>query len=196
MRLIQAALPVAASLTATTTAQAHTVIDGVSGFPGGLLHPLLVPAHALLLVTLGLLAGAQAANQRRLLIPLFPLGLVAAVVLIVSAFAIETQNAILWLCVLNGALLALASPLPAPVAAAPIAAGGIALMLDSVPALLSVQDTLSALSGTAFSALVMFTLFAALSARATQPWQTIGRRVVGSWAAASAILVLALRLAK
>jgi hypothetical protein len=59
-----------------------------------------------------------------------------------------------------------------------------------------VQDTLVALSGTAFSALVLFTLFATLSACLTRPWQQIGRRIIGSWAAASAILVLALRLVK
>ena len=31
---------------------------------------------------------------------------------------------------------------------------------------------------------------------ATRPWQRIGVRIVGSWIAASAILVLALRLAR
>jgi urease accessory protein len=196
MRLARAAAAAAALLAAAAPAQAHTVIEGVSGFPGGLLHPLLVPAHALLLVTLGLLAGAQTAEQRRILMPLFPLALIAAVVLIILAFAYDSQSTVLWLCALNGALLALAWPLPLVVPAVLIAAGGIALMLDSVPALLSVQDTLSALSGTAFSALAVFTLFAALSARTTQPWQTTGRRIVGSWAAASAVLVLALRFVK
>lgn len=182
--------------TASTPAQAHTVIESVSGFPGGLLHPLLVPAHALLLVTLGLLAGQQTVHQRRILLPLFPLSLIATTILIVAAFAFETQNVILWLCILNGILLALAWPLPLIVPAALSFAAGIALMLDSVPALLSVQETLSALSGTAFSALVVFVLLTAVSAQATRPWQMTGRRIIGSWAAASAVLVLALRLAK
>lgn len=192
----RAALATAVLLAATASAQAHTVIEGVTGFPGGALHPLLVPAHALLLLTLGLLTGQQSAPQRRVLIPLFPLSLMAAVALIAAAFAFESQNAILWLCALNGALLALAWPLPLIVAAILIAAGGIALMLDSVPALLSVQETLSALSGTAFSALTLFILFATLSARAIRPWQQTGRRIIGSWATASAILVLALRFVK
>lgn len=192
----RAVLTAAALLAAAVPAQAHTIIEGVSGFPGGLLHPLLVPAHALLLVTLGLIAGAQTAEQRRILMPLFPLALITAVVLIILAFAYDSQNAILWLCVVNGALLALAWPLPVIVPAALIAAGGIALMLDSVPALLSVRDTLSALSGTAFSATALFTLLAILSARATRPWLLVGRRIVGSWAVASAALVLALRFVK
>lgn len=161
-----------------------------------MLHPLLVPAHALLLVTLGLLAGAQGASQRRILVPLFPLALIAAVVLIVLAVAYDSQNAILWLAAFNGALLALAWPLPLIIPATLIVAGVIALMLDSVPALLSVRDTLSALSGTALSAIALFTLLAILSARATRPWLLVGRRIVGSWAVASAALVLALRFVK
>jgi len=186
------ALAAAALLAASGPAPAHTVIDGVGGFPGGLLHPLLVPAHALLLMTLGLLAGRES-TQCRMLVLLFALALVAAVALIAAAVAGNTQAAILWLCAVGGALLALGWPLPAVLAAALVATGAVALMLDSVPAVLSVQETLSALGGTAISAFALFTLFAAFSARATRPWQQIGRRIVGSWAAASAILVLALR---
>jgi len=196
MRRGGAAVAAIACVAVSGPAQAHTVIAGMSGFPGGLLHPLLVPAHALLLLTLGLVAGAQAWPQRRILMLLFPLSQIAAVVLIVLAFAADTQNAILWLGAIAGALLALARPLPRVVTACVIAAGGVALMLDSVPALLSVQETLSALSGTAFSAFVLFALTAGLSSRLTRPWQMTGRRILGSWAAASAILVLALRLVK
>lgn len=191
------AVAIAAALFAATgPAHAHIVIEGVDGFRGGLLHPLLVPAHGLLLLTLSLLAGQQPAPQRRILLPLFPLSLIAAVVLIAAAFAIETQNVILWLCVINGLLLAIAWPLPLIVPAVLIVAGALALMLDSVPALLSAQETLSALSGTAFSALALFVLLTAVSALATRPWQMTGRRIIGSWATASAILVLALRFAK
>ena len=39
-------------------------------------------------------------------------------------------------------------------------------------------------------------LVAAIAMHATRPWQRIGVRIVGSWIAASAILVLALRLAR
>ncbi|MDT3687737.1 MAG: HupE/UreJ family protein [Pseudorhodoplanes sp.] len=179
-----------------TPAHAHTVIEGVSGFPGGLLHPLLVPAHALLLLTLGLLAGQQASARRRIILPLFSAALITAIALIAAAVALDTRNALLWLCAVNGVLVALAWPLPPLLPAALIVAGAVALMLDSVPALLSVRDTLMALSGTAFGALAVFTLVVALSARANQPWQMTGRRILGSWAAAGAILVLALRLAK
>lgn len=183
-------------LVAAMPAHAHTVIDGVSGFPGGLLHPLLVPAHALLLLTLGLLVGQQSAVLRRRLVPLFPVSQLAAIGLIAAAAAADSQALILWLCAINGALLALAWPLPAAVPAMLTMAAALALMLDSVPALLSVRDTLLALSGTAVAALLLFVLFVMLSAFASRPWQIVGRRIIGSWAAASAVLVLALRFVK
>ena len=195
MTLRRAALAIVFCMT-SASAQAHTVVAGVGGFAGGLLHPLLVPAHVLVLLTLGLIAGQQSAAHRRILIPLLPVALIAAVILIVRAAAFDSQNSLLALCAICGLLLALARPLPVIVPGALIAAGGVLLMLDSVPALISVQDTLVALTGTAFSALVLFILFVALSARLNQPWQQTGRRIVGSWAAASAILVLALRRVK
>lgn len=183
-------------LAAAMPAHAHTVIDGVSGFPGGFLHPLLVPAHALLLLTLGLLVGQQSAVRRRRLMPLFPVSLLAAIGLIAAAAAADSQALILWLCAINGALLALAWRLPPAVPAMLTIAAALALMLDSVPALLSVRDTLLALGGTAVAALLLFVLFVTLSACASRPWQIVGRRIIGSWAAASAVLVLALRFVK
>jgi urease accessory protein len=191
----RAAVSCAVSYAMTTApAHAHTVIEGVSGFPGGLLHPVLVPAHLLLLLTLGLLAGQQRAAHRRVLIPLLPLSQIAAVLLIASAFAFDSQIAILLVCAIAGILVAFGRALPLICTAALTAGGGVALMLDSVPALTSVRETLAALSGTAFSALALFVLVATISARLTQPWPIVAGRVLGSWAAASAILVLALRL--
>ena len=41
------------------TVRAHTTIEGLEGFGGGVVHPLMTPAHLLLLIALGLLAGQQ-----------------------------------------------------------------------------------------------------------------------------------------
>ena len=43
---------------------AHPAPLGIGGFPGGLIHPLFVPAHAMAVVALGLLIGQQAAWSR------------------------------------------------------------------------------------------------------------------------------------
>jgi NADH-quinone oxidoreductase subunit M len=64
----RAALAAVILCLATAAAQAHTVVPGIGGFPGGLIHPLLVPAHTLSLIALGLLAGRfPSATQARLL---------------------------------------------------------------------------------------------------------------------------------
>ena len=46
-------------------ALAHPPPLGIPGFPGGLLHPLLVPSHLLAILALGLLAGQQAPEWGR-----------------------------------------------------------------------------------------------------------------------------------
>ena len=47
------------------TASAHSGFAGATGFTGGLLHPLLVPAHILVVAALGLLIGQQAPRWGR-----------------------------------------------------------------------------------------------------------------------------------
>jgi hypothetical protein len=97
---------------------------------------------------------------------------------------------------LAGLIVVLARPLPIALTGALIVTGGMALELDSVPAVISVQDTLLALAGTAFGAWLALLLVAVSTRNPTQDWQRIGVRVLGSWAAASAILVLTLKFAK
>jgi hypothetical protein len=58
------------------------------------------------------------------------------------------------------------------------------------------QTTFLALIGTALSAMLLVVLLAALPPRFSRDWQRIGLRIVGSWIAASAVLVLALRLGR
>jgi hydrogenase/urease accessory protein HupE len=70
------------------SASAHPVIQGVTGFPGGLLHPVLEPAHALSLVALGLMVGQQRGSHRTPLLFAFAAALLAAILLVVFAFAV------------------------------------------------------------------------------------------------------------
>jgi urease accessory protein len=50
--------------------------------------------------------------------------------------------------------------------------------------------------GTWLGAVLVLVALAEVTARLTRHWQLIGLRVLGSWIAASAILVLALRLGR
>ena len=47
------------------SARAEAPMGGIEGFYGGLLRPILVPAHALGLLALGLFIGQQDSRDRR-----------------------------------------------------------------------------------------------------------------------------------
>jgi len=178
-------------------AQAHNVIPGVAGFSGGIAHPLLVLSHALSLLALGLLAGMQPPLQRAALIAVCLAAMAVSFAMITFAYSSErAELLVLVLAVLTGLALASGLKVSFAIAAALAACLGSAILVDSVPAVPSVRETLLTLSGTALAAIVMIAVVAFLSATLPAFWQRIGIRVAGSWIAASAILVLALRLAK
>lgn len=192
----RAAFAAAFLLLATAAAPAHTVIPGISGFPGGLLHPLLVPAHALTLIALGLLVNSFAARTQMLLLAAFAAVAIAAFVLIAMAYS-ATQAEIVILCLgaSIGLLLAANIELPAPVAAIVVAAVSGAIIFDSVPPVLTISETASGLTGTTLSALALVASTAFVAGALPQRIRQLAIRIAGSWIAASAIMVLALRLA-
>ena len=196
MSLLRAAVVAALALTATP-ALAHDVVPGVSGLTGGLLHPLLVPAHLMALAALGLFLGQQPRRTSAGLVAVFTASLIIGVIAIVSAVSPVYQgDVVLAVAAIAGLLVALARPITALLSLSLIAIAGIVLMLDSVPHEMSMQTTFLALVGTVIAASIMITLVAEAGRALTRDWQRIGVRIVGSWIAASAILVLALRLAR
>ena len=166
----------------------------MSGFAGGLLHPLAVPAHALALLSLGLLIGQQGAG--RMLVPVtgFAVGMAAGLAAIVLAVRqTSAADVALTATALAAALVVLARPVPGFACAVLAAVAGFALGLDSPPQAISIALKLI---GTGLGACLALAMVAAGTALFTRAWQRIGVRIVGSWIAASAILVLALRFAR
>ena len=172
----------------------------MSSFVGGLLHPLGVPAHVLALLALALLIGQQRAA--RLLVPVaaFAAGLAAGLAaLAFGAGQTSAANLLLAAAALSGLLVALARPLPVPAGAPLAAVVGITLGLDSPPQAISISAATMMLIGTgvgATIALAIVVLCARYAAGAQHIAPHTGVRILGSWAAASALLVLALRFAR
>jgi urease accessory protein len=172
----------------------------MSSLVGGLLHPLAVPAHALALLALGLLIGQQRAARLVVPVAAFATGLAAG--LAALAFGVgqtSASNVLLVAAVLSGLLVAFARPLPA-LAGAPLATiVGIALGLDSPPSVISISAATVMLIGTGVGATIAFVVVV-LCARYLAAVRHIalrtGLRILGSWVAASALLVLALRFAR
>jgi hydrogenase/urease accessory protein HupE len=179
---------------AATPAFAHMPIEGVGGFVGGLLHPLLVPAHALSILALGLLMGPQ--HNRLLVWCIFSVGL--ALGLIAIALAVEETPAatvLLAACALAGLLIASARRLPTMVTCVLAATVGAAIALDSPPQTISIEEGNAILAGTGLGGSIALAAIIAVTARPRLPLQKIGTRIVGSWIAAIAIMVLAVRYA-
>ena len=192
----RAALAAALLLFMSAAARAHTVIAGVGGFPGGLLHPLLVPAHALTLIALGLLAGTFSRQTLVMLLAIFLAAAVASFALVAMAFsATQAETLILCLGAAIGLMLAANLTPPAPLAAILTAAIASAILFDSVPPVLTVSETALGLAGTTLSAVALVAATALVSRALPRRVRQIGIRIAGSWIAASAIMVLALRLA-
>ena len=125
----------------------------MSGFAGGMLHPLIVPAHALSLLAVGLLIGQQNPGRRLIPFMLFGAGLAAGLAAI--ALAVRQTFALSILLAATGtsaSLVALARPLPALLCAAPAAVTGLALGLDLPPQVISLVQAIHMLIGTGLGA--------------------------------------------
>jgi urease accessory protein len=167
----------------------------LSGFQNGLLNPLFIPAHIVALLGLGLMIGQQ--ERRRITLLGFVAGLIAGLVAVASAIGETPANTTL-LAATAATGLAAASGWPAPaLIGVPLALTvGASIGLDSPPKVVSIQAANAALAGTGLCAIVVVGLIAVVVASLPQDWPRIGARVLGSWIAASAILVLALRFAR
>jgi len=188
------ALAAATLLCLPAIAQAHSPMQGIGEFYGGILHPLLVPAHVLAMVLLGLLAGqgGMAAIRRCHLgfLPALVLGLILAGTGVSLEDSLEPM--LLLVSALTGLLVVLQWRPPLPVFYAVGAAVGLLLGLDSAPEGLAPAAAAASLLGTALGAFACLLLLADLSERARRDWQRMALRVVGSWGTASASLVFAL----
>lgn len=176
-------------------AQAHSPIAGIGTFYGAMLHPLLVPAHALALIALSLALGQQGRRPAQLgltgLILAFCAGLALA---LTQTDAAPSETALLVVAALLASFVILARPLPAGVMAGAASVIGVMLGLDSAPDPAGPEEMMLAVAGLCVGVVVLSALVAGTCLTFEKDWQKIGIRVVGSWIAAAAVLVLALQV--
>jgi urease accessory protein len=164
----------------------------LQGFVDGLLNPLTTPAHVLTLLALALLLARQ--PQRFTGVLIFALALAGGFLAIVLAIEITpARTVLLALAVVLGMMIA-AAWAPKLLAWLLAAIAGAALALDSPPQAVTLSKAYATLGGTALGACAMLVVIAAIASRANADWQRLGLRILGSWIAASAILVLAVQL--
>lgn len=162
-------------------------------FADGFVNPLLLPAHALTLLALGLFVGQQ--RTRLLMLVIFAVALAGGLLAIALAVGPTLARSVMLAdAVLLGILVAVAWAPPRPLAWLAAAVAGAAVALDSPPQAITIEQGHATLVGTAVGACALLCAVAAVAAHATHGWQWLGLRILGSWIAASAILVLAVML--
>jgi hypothetical protein len=166
----------------------NAVLRGVVDFP--------IPTHLLAVIASGLLAGQSA--RRFPFLPLIALafGLIAGSLAIARGLGeTPTATALLVFAAVSAAFVAAAWSVPwiATLLAVFI---GLALPLNAPPHAITIADAVAAQIGFAVAALATFALITFIASNAARGWQRIGVRIIGSWIVASAILVLALKLAR
>jgi urease accessory protein len=188
-------LALIAAVCAAEPAYAHVPIEGASGVYGGLLHPYLVPAHAMSLLALGLLIARAGRHGMPLLI--YAAALIGGLRALTFAVGeIGAGELLVGIAGLAGVLLALDWTPPRLLLWVFAAVSGAALALDSPPETPSIEEAHLMLIGTGIGALSALGAVIGGALHLTRPWQRLGVRIAGSWIAASAILVLALTFAR
>jgi len=172
---------------------AHSPIKGIGNFYNGLLHPLFVPAHLLLLIALGLFIGQKGMYENRAAFAVFLV--TTAIGLIGAWFSVggEMDIVLLSAAAIIGLLLASNLSIGLYFSAIIAALVGLLVGIDSAQETLSGTVKLVTLfgSGVGINLLLLYSMgFADYFNK--KPWQKIGVRVIGSWVAASSLLVLAL----
>jgi urease accessory protein len=189
------AIAFAALVVIADPALAHAPIKGIGTFYNGVLHPVLVPAHLLLVVGVGLFLGQHAPRLSRCgwfaFVAAFWVGLAAGQMLGASV----PQAVLPLLALIAGLLVALELAVAAGLVVVLTSAAGVGIGLDSMPDGVPHRETWLALAGAAVGGVLLLSYVGGLAATLVRPWQRVGIRVAGSWTAASAGIVLVLALA-
>jgi hydrogenase/urease accessory protein HupE len=181
-------------------AEAHTAVKGMSSFMSGALHPVLTPAHVLVLLGLGLMIGQHVPLRLGLAVGAFaPTAAVGLAVTTTGAFTAVHPAVLSLVAFCLGGFVAWGRQLPVPVCSLSVAAGAMVLGMDSGVESGGAKVVIETLGGTWVSLNILFLsliYYVSLAAEAQKQWLAIGIRVAGSWILAISVLMLAFALRK
>jgi len=172
---------------------AHTPIKGINNFYNGALHPVLVPSHLLLLLALGVYFGQQGPKENQKAIIVFLLA--TALGLVTAGFSPGGNVEVILL--VGAAIIALlvAASLRLPVYLCAIigAVAGFVIGIDSAQETLLGKEKMVSLFGTGVGIYMLMVYATGFTYYySNKPWQKVVVRIIGSWIAASSLLVLSL----
>jgi hydrogenase/urease accessory protein HupE len=184
-------LALAAIVFLPAPATAHLNSTGLGPVYDGVAHFLSSPDDLLAALTLALWAGARGAPYGRRTLFVLPTAWLLASLLGVATAAGDggTTISALWLLAL-GALLASNLALPPLVATALAVLLGLQRGLGNGSGMVHSADTIVALVGLGLAVFVVVALAAAFVVGLRAAWARVAVRVIGSWVAASGLLLL------
>ncbi|MES2922199.1 MAG: HupE/UreJ family protein [Verrucomicrobiota bacterium] len=192
-------LPVAGIfLVLSSTAHAHMAVEGAGQIANGALHPLVTPAHVLLLLGLGLLLGMQVPLDLKTPLRVFaPVSAIALLLTTSGRIAGVYQPVLIGIALCIAILVGLDRKLPRVVRAVLCAVAAVGIGLDSAVESGSAFEVVKTLVGTWLGANVAVVYISICASNgADKKWARTGMRVVGSWIVAISLLVLAFSLRK
>jgi hypothetical protein len=186
---------IACAIVAADSAQAlaHEVIPGVTGFPGLMLHPFVIPEQMLSLAAAGVLAGRVARVGLPVLIAALIAGMIAGKAVhlafpLASAYWFLPALAVL----VAGALTAAGTLVPRlPGLLAIILIGGV-VSIAILPEEPNRLGLLRSLLATIVTGSIVVAALACPLRRVSGGWAAIGVRAAGAWLGAAAVMQLAL----
>jgi urease accessory protein len=199
----RASVTAAALFASVQAAEAHIIASRLGDFYTGALHPLTDLQDLILWAAMGALAGSLGASKGRWLVLLFPLGLLAGLVLnrglgVVSAGPAADAGIILVL----GLLLAAQARIPTALLC--LIAFGLAVMRGAANAedvapetnqLLYAAGLVSAGYAAITLTMAVTLAFRRAEAGASTAWRGIAIRAAGGWIAAIGMMMVGLALA-
>lgn len=177
-----------------STALAHAPIEGVNHFFNGVLHPIVVPAHIILLVGVGLLIGRQGSEAISRVMPVFMITVILGVLLSMWSISFNLIPILLIVSILLGGLLVWGQPLSIRILSIVAVIAALLIGIDSPQETFSGKARYIALFGTAVGAYFMVVYIAGMTEIIRQWLNGVPIRVLGSWLIASSLMVLVLNL--
>ncbi len=197
-------LPLVIALVWAVPAEAHMGFAGLGHFANGALHPLLVPAHIMVIAASGLFAGRQGYGSVVDTAAAFCAGCLFGLIAVSASASIRDipearlQNFLLVAAMVLGAALALALTSPRLVRLGLVGTAAVVIGIDSSFGAERPWLVVQTYAGTliASTAAVLYITGVSAAIHTSRPqWVRIGVRIAGSWIAAIAMLVLALQFA-
>ena len=184
-------------------AEAHMGFVGLGHFSNGALHPLLLPAHIMVIAGIGLFAGRHGYGRVVETAATFFSGCLVGMIAASASTSVgaipeaRLQSVILAGAMFIGLAIALALALPRLFVLGAIGIAAVVIGVDSSYFTERPWLVVQTYAGTLLSATAAVLYITGVSAaiHTSRPeWVRIGVRVAGSWIAAIAMLVLALQV--